>query len=299
MERKYQIYQVTSPDGMFYIGYTSMTLNARWRQHVRRAYTKEAWIHHPFYSRIRFFGQENFSIEAIDETNSLENAKALEIKHIAEVPKEQSMNLSPGGDNDAYEGGRLFWERINQDPERKNEYIHKLSEIKLANDWCDYDKLTKATLDWRKAHPREAYKLSHRAIRIATKAQGRVLGETKPDTRSLKERLMHKYKLSEIRSANAKKEWQEFTQEERTQIRQKISIGIKRANAKKSAEEKRQLTEKARSCIDRKKQGAAASRGIKQWWAELKADPVRYAAYIHARNETNRKKREAKQNENL
>lgn len=42
---------------------------------------------------------------------------------------------------------------------------------------------------------------------------------------------------------------------------------------------------KERCKIDRVKQGRAASEGLKKYWADLKADPIRYAQVINSRKE--------------
>ena len=59
-------------------------------------------------------------------------------------------------------------------------------------------------------------------------------------------------------------------------------------------DEKREATKKARSSIDRTVQGPAASKGLKNWWTELRKDPERYNAYIASRIETQRRNREMK-----
>lgn len=56
-------------------------------------------------------------------------------------------------------------------------------------------------------------------------------------------------------------------------------------------EERNTKAAEARKHIDRNKQGKAASKGLKAWWASLKADPVRYAAHLAARKETLAKKK--------
>ena len=51
--------------------------------------------------------------------------------------------------------------------------------------------------------------------------------------------------------------------------------------------------------MDRKVQGAAASKGLKGFWAEIKKDPERYAAYMASRNKTLLETLERKKNANL
>lgn len=120
--------------------------------------------------------------------------------------------------------------------------------------------------------------------------------ESPIDPRPLKERLMHKYRQHDIRSAAVAQVWEGRSESEKADIGSKISSAQKKHFSVLSEAEKRQVTEKARAAIDRKKQGAAASRGIKEWWAELKKNPEAYRAYMDARTKTlqeNRRKRNA------
>ena len=92
--------------------------------------------------------------------------------------------------------------------------------------------------------------------------------------------------------------WQERSEEEKAVIAEKISKAQRHHFFTLSEEEKRKATEKARASIDRKKQGTAASKGIKAWWAKLKSNPDAYKAYIEARTKTLLKNR-SKHNENI
>lgn len=295
-EKTYIVYRATAPNGKCYVGYTSMTLTERWRHHKRRAENGEA-PEHPFYCAIRNYGAEKFQVEEICRTNNRLDAMRLEEKHIAETPEELSMNLSSGGINDGAEGGRIFWERMNANPAEKAAFLKKLSDRKRRQDWTDYDKLRLGNERWRREHPREAYALAYRAIRIANRVTGRPAPCESPiDPRPLKERLMHKYRQHDIRSAAVAQVWEGRSESEKADISSKIAAAQKKHFSTLSEAEKRQVTEKARAAIDRKKQGAAASRGIKAWWAELKKNPEAYRAYMEARTKTlldNRRKRNA------
>lgn len=299
MERKkYIIYRVIAPDNRCYVGYTSMDLSERWRHHKKRAINGEA-PKHPFYNAIRYFGAEKFHVEEICHTFNHFNTLMLEERYIFETPAELSMNLSSGGINDAAEGGRIFWERLNADPEAKSAFLKKLSDRKKQNDWTNYDNLILKSKKWRHEHPKEAYKLSYRAIRIAR----RIKGQTPPcylkvDNRPLKERLISKYRQHEKRSNAIKEVWQGRNKEERAIIGEKISKAQKCHFSNLIDEEKYKITEKARASIDRKKQGTAASKGVKAWWAELKGNPDAYKAYIEARTKTLLENR-SKRNENI
>lgn len=287
MDRKtYIIYKITSPTGKCYIGYTSMPLSERWRHHVWRARNGEA-PQHPFYTEIRTYGADSFVVQELCRTYNRLTALQLETWYIASIPKEISMNLSSGGINDASEGGKIFWERLNNHPAEKEAFLKKLSDRKRMNDWTDYEKLLAGSKRWRKEHPREAYALSYRAIRISNRVNGRQPPcAAEQDSRPLKERLWHKYRHHEIRSAAVAQVWADRTDDEKADVCQKISQGQKRHFSSLNDDERRKVTEKARASIDREKQGAAASRGIKAWWAELKRNPEAYRAYMEARTKT-------------
>lgn len=300
MERKqYTVYRITTPSGRCYTGYTSLSLKERWRHHKRRAFNGEC-PGHPFYEEVRSTNGEGFVLDSLHIVGNRQSAMKLEEEEIAKVPPEKSLNLSCGGVNDASEGGRIFWERINQDPEKREEYLKKLSDRKKESDWTDYEKLTKANRQWRHENPMKAYKMSARALRIANKKRDKKVAE---DELPLKEKLRHKHRLNEVKSEYVKEIWNNRSEEECKAIGDKISVAAKKNMAEKSIEEKRAITQKARDSIDREKQGKAASQGIRNWWKELKEDPERYKEYMDRRNksqaETRRKKREVKEYENL
>lgn len=297
--KQYTVYKITTPSNRCYVGYTSLPLKERWRHHKRRAFSGEC-PGHPFYEEVRSTNGEGFSLEELHIVNNRYKALELEEKEIAEIPSDKSLNLSCGGVNDAAEGGRIFWERINQDPQRREEYLKKLFDRKKKSDWTDYEKLSQANKQWRHDNPMEAYRKSARALRIANKKKPKK--EAKEEL-PLKEKLRHKHRLNEVKSECVKEVWSNRSEEERKAIADKISVSAKRNMAGKSAEEKRAITQKARDSIDREKQGKAASQGIKKWWKELKEDPARYKEYMDRRNEsqaeTRRKKREENEHENI
>ncbi len=87
-------------------------------------------------------------------------------------------------------------------------------------------------------------------------------------------------------------------------IRERWRHHVKRAAnnqamSEMSESERRAVTEKARASIDRKKQGAAASAGIKRFWEELRKDPDRYQEYIGRRTGTLKRKLKERCNENV
>lgn len=275
----YQIYKATSPSGRFYIGLTKQTAKVRWANHVRKAFSLPDY-NHGLYNAIRKYGPETFRVEVLDLAGTKQEAQSLERKHIAASDKALLYNVSPGGEADGEVGGRLFWDALSADPEAKAIYLRKLSQAKLADDWSDYDKMAASAKEWRRNNPREAYRTAWRGVRLARRSQPK----RPADTRPLKERLMWKHKRSEMVRKNTMRFWATVSDEARAVIKQKISSAVE-ANWSTVSDPavRAEMTAAARASIDRKKQGAAASAGVKKWWVELKADPDRYAVYIAER----------------
>ncbi len=283
IKRIYTIYKVTSPNKKIYIGFTSQELKERWRQHRTSALS----LNNPerlFYNEIRDCNGEGFVIEELCTTDNKFSAMLLEEEFIAAIPNCLSVNMTRGGRYDSVDGGKIFWTRINGDAVRRDAYLKKLSEAKKSNDWSDYDQMLQKALDWRKNNPREAYRLSYRAIRIANKMRGVPSpSHTSVDDTSLKERLMHKFRLNDVKSEYVQAVWAKRTSEERANIAQKISVAQKNHMATLSADERKKVTEKARAAIDVSRQAIASSKGLKAWWAQLKQDPERYNEYMKKR----------------
>lgn len=290
-QKTYLIYKIIAPTGQSYIGYTSMSLEERWRNHKYNA-LKNYRKGHPFYDAIRKYPLDSFKLMVLEKTNNRLKALKLEEKYIKENKGELSMNLSAGGINDASEGGRIFWERINADPQKRADYLKKLSDSQKKRSPEVHARLCESGKKWRKENPKEAYRLSYRAIRIANKKNGRPSPSApKIDDRPLKERLMHKYKLNDLKSVYVTEVWKKRTASERKNIGDKISKAQKKHMESLSADERKKVTIKARESIDRKKQGEAASKGLKKWWEELRKNPQEYEDYINRRKQTNLEKR--------
>ena len=184
----------------------------------------------PFYEAIRKYGPENFKVVELEKTNNRFDAQRLEQKYIKAVPNEFLFNLSPGGLEDASFGGKIFWERLNANPEKRKIYLKKLSEVKKSRDWTAYGAMTKAAKKWRKENPKTAYKLACRALRVAAKTQkgNKVFKKDKIEQKLSKEKLMWKYKRAEITRRNTTKTWALRTAEEKDLIGKKISISLKK-----------------------------------------------------------------------
>ena len=288
MERQYTVYQITSPCGGHYIGYTSLSLAERWRCHKERAlsgYSPE----HPFYNAIRNNDPDKFIVEPVWYAENLHMALAMEKQYIAKCPVELRLNLSPGGSDDARFGGKIFWERLNQNPEEKEAYLKRLTEgIKRTVHTRDYETLAKKAQAWREEHPVEVYKNALRASRIARNKKG-VKVKKAETTEERKKRLMWKYKNSEARSKNTVEIWNNRTEEDRKTIGNKISASLKKHMESLTVEERRTATAKARAAVDRERQGKAIKKGIKRFWEELRKDPERYKDHVSRRTATLKK----------
>ena len=281
----YSIYKVTSPSGKSYVGLTKNPVKERWAQHVKRAFHERR--KHPFYQAIRKYGPDKFKIETIDYALSKSEAQQLEQLYIAEMAPNLKYNLSKGGEADGEDGARIFWGSIKQHPQELAAYRKKLSDTKKQRDWTNYDALTEKAKQWRKDNPRKAYKMAHRALRMANKkAHCRGPKKVKKE-QPLKDKLLWRYKRSVKTRENALALWARRSEEDRAEIGRKISEAVKeRWGTVTDTKQRSQLTEAARTTIDRKKQGAAASKGLKHFWEELKKDPERYNAYVAQRKAT-------------
>ena len=288
MERKclnkfYTVYKITSPNKKIYVGYTSQNLKERWRQHRTSALS----LNNPerlFYIEIRECNGDGFTIEELCTTNNKYSAMLLEEEFIASIPNCVSVNMTRGGRYDSIDGAQIFWKRINEDQAKRDAYLKKLSEAKKSKDWSDYEQMLQKALEWRKSNPREAYRLSYRAIRIANKIRGVPPPCHMPvDDAPLKERLMHKFRLNDVKSKYVQVVWANRSSEEKEAIAKKISVAQKNHMATLSTDERKKVTEKARAAIDVSIQSVASSKGLKAWWAQLKQDPERYNEYMKRR----------------
>ena len=67
----------------------------------------------------------------------------------------------------------------------------------------------------------------------------------------------------------------------------KISEGVKKSykNNPNRLQAAIANIEKAKSKVDKKKQGAAASKGLKEYWVKIKSDPIAYKELMDAKRE--------------
>jgi group I intron endonuclease len=99
------IYKVTNNiNNGIYIGYTSKSIERRWKQHIQwsRKQAPKTLIH----KVIAKYGSENFTVECLLETEDQDEALAAEIQYIAEL--QTNRNRWPDGNGyNLADGGRL------------------------------------------------------------------------------------------------------------------------------------------------------------------------------------------------
>lgn len=275
----YQIYKLTSPSGKFYIGLTKQGIKTRWDNHVRKALTQLAY-NHGLYNAIRKYGAAAFTTEELAVAQSKQEAQRLEKKFIAGSDKSKLYNISPGGEADGETGGKIFWDRMRNDPAAMEAYVKKLSDAKRANDTSDYTYMQECLQKWRRENRKVAYQLARRGTRI----MNRRVPAPPSDERTLKDKLMWKWKKGEVVRKNTTAFWEHCSDEKRAEHSAKVSAAATAQwDAIKDPQIRSAMTSKARAAIDRKTQGAAASRGVKKFWEDLKKDPARYSEYMVSR----------------
>lgn len=99
--KEYIIYKITnSINGKIYIGVTSRSIHSRWIEHISDSTKsrKKSILH----KAISKYGRENFKIEIIEKTDSVENMFILEnkyiIKHDSFYLNGKGYNMTLGGD---------------------------------------------------------------------------------------------------------------------------------------------------------------------------------------------------------
>lgn len=91
----YSVYAHTSPSGKKYIGITKQKPERRWNK--GKSYSSNSY----FTKAIEKYGWDNFQHEVLFEVDSLEQAKELEVKLIAQYrsdEREYGYNITKGGD---------------------------------------------------------------------------------------------------------------------------------------------------------------------------------------------------------
>lgn len=109
------IYKVTNNiNGKIYVGLTKQSLKLRWQQHVRSSITRPDATY--FYRAIKKYGKENFSIEVIDEAETMHELSEKEIHWIEKLnccDRTIGYNCNSGG-IDRYEVSKETRDRISK-----------------------------------------------------------------------------------------------------------------------------------------------------------------------------------------
>lgn len=290
---RYAIYMIVGPSGRMYVG-LSKDPDARWASHRRRARENNRG-RHPFYDALRKYGPWAFTLHVLEWHDCLDAAKDAEVQAIAAFGP-LAYNVSRGGDYDAGTGGKVFWERIRQDPEAYAAYIERLSAgVKAVAHTFDVSHLHAATAAksarWR-------WGQQHRITRMARKNGGEPIvygARLKVSDKLFAARKSRQSRLSALAQHAARPD------DVRQSVNAKIAESLRDVYAEGTDAKKRilEMGAKGRANMDRKVQGAAASKGLKGYWENLKKDPEAYAAHIARRRETLMKTLERKKNENL
>lgn len=279
----YFVYSITGPSGRSYIG-LSKDVKARWASHRRKARTENG--RHPFYDSLRRHGFEAFTVAVLSEFPTLAEAQRAEVEAIAALGP-SAYNVSPGGEYDAGCGGKVFWGRLRKDPEAYAAYILRLKQGVSASPNRHYPTHLKVLFAAKSA--KERWKFQQRATRIARNKSGfsgaPVTYGAGPDTAATPAKLKrHAMKSRE----NAAALWARRTEQEKKEVGEAIAETLRTVYAPGTAARERlaEVARKGRENMDREKQGRAASKGLKAFWAKLREDPEAYAAHIAARRET-------------
>lgn len=288
MARKHPfvIYEIVSPSGKRYIGLTGQRMAKRFQQHVKRA---ESGVKHPLYASMRKHGAAAFVCNQLDKAATAEEAQAIEVFWIDAYDttnRAAGYNVSRGGEYDVQAGVDALKAKM-ADPVWKAAYLEKLRQV--CADRVFSPKAHAAGAAWRAANPRRMWQIGYRASRCAA------VGRSKADPRfgpwgrlmipgkrvlSARQSYFHKRNVTAV--------WARRDEDDRRVIGAKIGASVAASHAA-NPERSRASAAAARRHIDRKKQGPAASRGLKAWWAALKADPARYAAHMAGKKPRARK----------
>lgn len=249
----YTIYKITSPEEKIYVGVTKNTLLARLRQHFTLALKRPTY---PMYESMLTHNFKGFVIEPLERCMGRAEALLLEREYIAAIGIENLYNTSTGGSPGNPNGFKVY------------------------------------NAKWRADNPKEAWKITHRAMRCAAAANTtsgvkKELREGR-EARTLKEKLLEKHKRKYARRQKAVTNiWAQRSELQTEEIGAKISTSLKNKHLADTDYRANNLVKlsSARDNIDRKKQGAAASRGLKKYWEDLKKDPVKYEQVMAAKKQ--------------
>lgn len=284
------LYTLTGPTGKVCAGVSKNPRN-RWNSHLRRARTTSG--RHPLYDSLRKYGPGAFALKVLKAYETAQEALDAEVEyihlHCLTDPK-IGYNVSPGGEYDAGFGGVKFWSEIKADPPRFEAYLAKLRAAQANRIHDDshlvaYNAAKSAKERWRLIW--RAIRCSRRDPSFRSNRKGCVGNGYADLVRSawLASPPSHKKRHQINARRTAREQWASLSPTRKAEILGKISATHKAKFAAGPAwqQELRERANRGRARMDRAKQGAAASSGLKRWWADPKQDPDRYAAYMAAR----------------
>ena len=297
----FYVYRLTAPSGKFYVGVTT-NVKERWRLHVGRAIRE---LHrHPLSAAIRKYGPETFTIETLEVLESQASALTTEIRWISELracDRNVGFNLSAGGEYDAVFGRKVFWDRMRADPEAFANYKNKLQKTQKARGAAGLIDAAGLIAANAALPAKERWKRAYRASRVARREQvgkpspmnGKAwTGDVAAASRAGKAAWAAQPPSKKKRHARTSKEaakalWARRTKSEIADVSLKISASVKELH-EDPAYRKRNLEglAKGRRNMDRQKQGAAASVGLKEFWRNLKEDPEKYKEHMAQKTAT-------------
>jgi predicted GIY-YIG superfamily endonuclease len=298
----YHIYRLTSPSGKCYVG-ISKNVRGRWRSHCR---VSGEGKRHPLYDAMRKYGSDAFRVETLatyeDQDEAL-TAEVMAIFFFESTDRKRGYNLSPGGEYDCMVGPKMFWDFMRANPDAFEAYRGKLCEAQRKRALLGLIKCPGFLAFNAALTPRERWRRAYRASRIArqtTRKEPLPLGANSGNPEAVKAAWVRLPESKKKRHAiacreRAKTQWANRTDAERASVSDKISKSVKALHDDPAYRERLLLASaKGRAVMDRAVQGAAASKGLKGFWTELKKDPEKYAAHIEARKVTLKATLEAK-----
>lgn len=294
----YKIYEAVSPSGKRYVGMTRTSVEKRWYSHVRRARVESG--RHPLWDAIRKYGGDAFVVATLAEYET--EAEATAAEHIAiwvknTTSRAHGYNISEGHDFDASSGAAAMRERM-ADPAWRAQYLVNLSAgIRATYANRDVQPQLQGAVRWRRENPRLARKIQMRGSRCAQRALGVPPGAALqpvagswgrlwiPGDRVLKARRRY------FSRKRALAQWANRDEAQRAAVGAAIAESVREAHKREGKPERDAQLAAARNSINRAKQGAAAAKGLRDWWARIKTDPEAYRTLMEGKKEKLRARR--------
>lgn len=288
------VYVIVGPTGKQYVG-VSKNVAARWQSHVRRS--RDVTRRHPLLDAIRKHGRGAFRVETLAVFDTLNEALAREVYEIAQRrlnDRTKGYNVSRGGEYDCLDGPKKFWTEIKSNPVKYEAYLEncrKAGRKRAAAGTIDATHL----LAYNAARSaKDVWKLANRASRIAAKTPHSKGGPKAPNGNADAVRAAYAARPESVKKRHARTSrinatalWARRTDAEVADVAAKISKSVQALSNDPTYRAKNLAgLAKGRQNMDRAVQGKAASKGLKQFWVDLRNDPVRYAEYIAQRRET-------------